>query len=617
MFRSKRKTDKMRYPNLRGHTLAIDIETCDPDLRTRGPGVRRGAYIAGVAVGIAGGVAAYYPVRHERGHNLPEEAVFDWLRTELPLAKEVIGTNIIYDLDFLAAAGIHPPPVVYDVQLAEPLIDENQRQYNLDALGKKYLGYGKNTAALEAWLVATLGIKANRAAENIWRAPADVVAQYAIGDVKMPLAIFAKQRLELVRQGLWELFELECSLIPMLLAMRRRGVRVDVVEAQRLYDDFASRQSALVDGVHAETGFVPQVWAASSLRDVFSSRGLSYPLTPTGAPSFTRAWLEQQTDPVAKSIASIRRLDKLSNTFLQGFILGSHCAGRIHCQFHPLKGDANGTVTGRFSSSTPNLQQIPSRSEEGRLLRALFLPDEGQLFGKLDYSQIEYRLMAHDAAELNLEGSTEVVDAYQTADADFHQIVADMTGLDRASAKTINFGIAYGEGVRKLCAALGLDMRAGADLLEKYHTNAPFMKPLMRHYIEEADEDGEVRTLFNRSRRFNIWERTDPDGERHYTNYECASSRRAHTYKALNARIQGSAADLFKVAMRNIWRSGVCSILGAPHMIIHDEIDWSVPDSNAGREAFDEVRHIMETCVPLRVPIRVDGGLGKNWGDVK
>ena len=607
----------MQYPTLHGQAVALDIETRDPDLLTRGPGVRRGAYIVGVAIATSAG-SAYYPVAHESGENLDANVVFDWLRREVPGAKSIVGANLLYDLDFLAAVGIHPPSTIYDVLLAEPLLDENQRRYNLSSLAERHLGLTKEVDELHAWLAQNLAIKPNRAAENIWRAPGHVVAGYAQADVELPLRIFDKQRKALVEQGLWDLFELECSLIPMLLAMRQRGVRVDVAEATRLMEVFGDRQSDIMYDVFSETGTLPQPWAASSLKKIFDARGLSYPLTPkTQAPSFTRSWLEKHTDPMAKAIVDIRRLDKLMSTFLQGFILNGHTNGRIHCQFHPLKGDVNGTVTGRFSSSTPNQQQIPSRTDDGKMLRALFLPDDGQLFGKLDYSQIEYRLMAHDAAELNLRGSAEVVAAYQQGDADFHKIIADMTGLDRTSAKTINFGIAYGEGVKKLCASLGLTERAGHALLDTYHRRAPFMKPLMRHYSALASEEGQVRTIFNRARRFSQWERTDLDGERHLTDHRVPGSSRAFTYKALNARIQGSAADVLKIAMRDIWRSGVCSTLGAPHMIVHDEIDFSVPDSTTGREAFDEVRRIMETCVPLRVPMKVEGGLGANWGDIK
>jgi DNA polymerase-1 len=251
-------------------------------------------------------------------------------------------------------------------------------------------------------------------------------------------------------------------------------------------------------------------------------------------------------------IRRVRHLDKLRETFVKG-ILEKHINGRIYTQFHQLRSDSNGTVSGRMSSSLPNLQQIPIRSDEGKLVRSIFIPEEGQRWFKNDWPQVEYRLIVHDAASLKLAGAQAVVDKYRTDEnADFHQIVADMTGLDRYAAKTVNFGLAYGEGVAKLCATLGLSREKGETLLKEYHRRAPFIKQLSSGCMSIAARTGEIETLLGRIRRFDTWEIRHGD-EITYFRERRPGSRRAFTHAALNARIQGSAADIMKLAMVNIW----------------------------------------------------------------
>ena len=250
------------------------------------------------------------------------------------------------------------------------------------------------------------------------------------------------------------------------------------------------------------------------------------------------------------------------------------------------------------------------------MIRSIFIPEEGQRWFQNDWSQVEYRLIVNDAASLRLPGAQAVVDKYNTDEnADFHQIVADMTGLDRFAAKTVNFGLAYGEGVPKLCASLGLSREKGEALLNEYHRRAPFIKQLSNGYMSIAARTGEIGTLLGRIRHFVMWE------VRHgnkvlYFRERRPGSRRAFTHAALNARIQGSAADIMKLAMANIWESGICDVLGAPHLTVHDELDGSYQDDKAGREALRELKHLMETCVELVVPLRVTRAPGPTGGAV-
>jgi DNA polymerase I-like protein with 3'-5' exonuclease and polymerase domains len=289
----------------------------------------------------------------------------------------------------------------------------------------------------------------------------------------------------------------------------------------------------------------------------------------------------------------------------------------VFTQFNQLRSDAGGTVSGRFSSSKPNLQFISKHSEEGRRVRSLFLADEGQRFYKLDYSQVEYRLAAHDAATAKLRGADLVVESYRNdPNVDFHQQVADMVGTSRARAKAINFGLLYGMGVDTLCRQLGVDREEGERLLARYHERAPFVRPLAQGMLRQAERTGEVRTLMNRRRRFPWCFRKDGKDIFVYGNRP-PYAHRAFCYAALNARIQGSAADVLKKAMVDIWQSGVCAEIGVPALTVHDELCGSFPDTPAGREAVRHVQHLMEHAVELAVPLKVDAGTGASWGQAK
>ena len=379
-------------------------------------------------------------------------------------------------------------------------------------------------------------------------------------------------------------------------------------------------QNTLMAQIKHESGLSIAPWNARSIAKVFDQLGLPYGLTEkTGAPSFTKAFLAQHEHPIAQLVNDVRRLDKLKETFVKGFVLEGNYKGRIHCQFNQLRSDEGGTVTGRFSSSQPNLQQIPIRGEDGKPIRTMFVPEQSQRWHKLDYNQVEFRLIVNDAFELDRRGlcecpgAQEVVEEFNTnPEADYHQIIADMTGLDRSAAKTVNFGLAYGEGTARLCHDLGLSREEGEELLRKYHEQAPFMRPLMDHYKDRARNTREVRTLFGRRRHFNRW--ATRDGKIIVSDRQPPNSRLAFTYTALNARIQGSAADIMKTAMVKIWESGVCDVIGAPHLTVHDELDLSSPDTQAGREAVAEIKHIMENVAALSLPLKVDAKSGPNWG---
>src|SRR5262249_23381456 len=295
---------------------------------------------------------------------------------------------------------------------------------------------------------------------------------------------------------------MESKLIPMLVAMHRRGVRVDLDKAEQLYRSMSERQNTLMAQIKQESGLGIDPWNARSIARVFDQLGIEYGYTEkTGAPSITKAWLVQHEHPIAKLVLDIRHLDKLKETFIKNFVLEGNYSGRIHCQFNQLRSDEGGTVTGRFSSSAPNLQQIPVRGNDGKSIRTIFIPEQSQLWHKFDYSQIEFRLVVNDAFELDRRGLCEcpgaqaVVDTYNVdPNADFHQIVANMIKRDRDEvAKRINFGIIYGMGAASLCRELGVAHKQGDELLQEYHERVPFMRPLMKHYRNKAKHEKVVR----------------------------------------------------------------------------------------------------------------------------
>jgi DNA polymerase I-like protein with 3'-5' exonuclease and polymerase domains len=582
--------------------------------------------MVGLAVGTDDGYRRYFPFAHDMGNNLPREAVLQWAKDNLTKAGQPkVGANLLYDLDYLYHAGVPVAGPFYDVQVAEPLIDELSRDYSLGALMEKYTGEGKPEDEMYEWLSAAFGGPATRRAQagNIWRAPAEVVGPYAEGDVDGPFRVLEAQQRVLKEQELETVFEVETRLIPLLLAMRQRGVRVAVDQAEMLDATLASKAEQL-RGELAAAGVDPNKHL--TLAKYCDGKGIRYLKTPKGNPSFPGQWLLNHNDPLLRKVADVRRLEKHAGTFLQGYILKHAINGRIHCQFHQLRGDEYGAVSGRFSSSDPNLQNIPARDEElGPLVRGMFLPDEGELWGSDDWSQIEYRLLVHYAMGI---GAREAREQYRRdPKVDFHQYVADLSGIDRRPAKGINFGLVYGMGEPAMASNLGRPLHEVKPLFQQYHDRFPFVRNTYNRVSKRAEERGYIKTLLGRRRRFPYFEAANWDEARAYresggapmleveARAKWSNVRRGYCHKALNGLLQGGAADIMKMAMVKIWESGVCDVLGAPLSTVHDELNWSIPQTREGREAHQEAVSIMESCVPLRVPLVCDAGIGANWGE--
>lgn len=614
------------FPDLtKEKVIAIDVETNDPDLKEKGPGTYTNGYVVGLAVGVPGR-EWYFPFKHERGQNLPEQSVKNWALDNLCNGGVKVGANLLYDLEYLHRWGVPVNGRFEDVQVAEPLLDENAFSYALGTLGEKYLGEGKDENALYEYAASQFGGKPtrNQQGKNIWRCPSDIVAPYAMSDVRLPLLILEKQKEAMRLEFLDRVWDLETRLIPLLLAMRQRGVRVDVSGSDALRAELANKLALVQLNINRLCDREVNINAAASIAEAFDGLGIPYPRTEkTGKPSFTKPWLESHAHPVAKLITEARGLGTLISTFLDGYVFGHHVNGRLHTQFNQLRGDEYGTVSGRFSSSNPNLQNIPSRTETGKLVRGLFLPEPGEHWYKLDYSQIEPRLVLHFAYGRD-EIANRVVEEYQrdpSIDC-YNAMMQHIPGVSRANVKTIYLGMVYGMGKAKLAASLNMEAEEAAELFELFHQGAPYVNFLSKDLMVKAASRGHICTLSGRRARFVTWESANYKEKGLYNSQEEAleehtNVKRAFTYKALNRLIQGSAADVMKKAMLRVHESGVMDVLGAPLLTVHDELDFSVPDSPEGREAIVEARNIMEKCVNTRVPMRVDIEKGDSWGTVE
>lgn len=604
------------FPDLRNSAyIAIDLETSDPNIMTLGPGWARGdGFIVGVAI-AAGEFVGYYPIAHEGGGNISQKRVMAWLKDQLATPNiPKIMHNATYDAGWLRWAGVEVQGTIIDTMIAAPLLDENRFSYSLNNLAKDYLNERKDERTLRA-AAADFGFDPKG---EMWRLNSSFVGAYAEKDAELTLKLWNQMRVGLEKQSLMTIFDIETALLPVLLDMRQKGVAVDLDKAEQAKKGLIKAKKDLVAGIKHDTGIEVQPWVSTSVAKVFDHYNLYYDKTEeSNQPSFKKAFLQNHPHEIAARILRLRELDKASNTFIDNILKFSH-KGRIHCEFHPLRSDDGGTVTGRFSSSNPNLQQIPARDPEIKaLIRGLFVPDDGCKWGSFDYSSQEPRLLVHYCASLPDKerhyAIDEVVEEYKKGDADFHQMVADLAGITRKQAKTVNLGIMYGMGKGKLANTMGITTDEATDLLKKYHHKVPFVKGLADMVTQRADDHGQIRTILGRLCRFDMWEpkkfgyNKPLPLDKARQEYPMQPLKRAFTYKALNRLIQGSAADQTKQAMVECYKEGL-----VPLLTVHDELCFNVEsETQAAR-----ITEIMETSLELKIPSKVDQELGDNWGEV-
>ena len=607
----KEWTTPSEFPDLRQYDeIAVDLETRDPDLKSKGSGSVIGSgEVVGIAVAVEG-ASWYFPIAHGNGPNMDRKKVLEWFKDTLASNAIKIFHNAMYDVCWIRNLGIKINGLIVDTMIAASLVNENRFRYDLNSLSWDYLGHGKNEAILnEAAKEWGIDPKA-----EMWKLPAIHVGQYAEKDASLTFDLWQEMKKEILAQDIESVFDLETDLFPCLIDMKFKGVRVDVEKAHQLKEKLLAQETALLQEIKKETQIDAQIWAARSIAEVFDKLKLPYERTEkTKAPSFTKNFLSEHNHPLVKKIAKAREINKAHTTFIDTIIKHEH-KGRIHADINQIRSDQGGTVTGRFSYSNPNLQQIPARNKDlGPLIRSLFIPEEGHTWGCFDYSQQEPRLVAHYASLYKFPSVFEVIDAYgDDVKTDFHQMVADMAQIPRIQAKTINLGLFYGMGKTKLQAELGVSKDKAKELFDQYHAKVPFVKQLMNSASNRAQDRGQIRTLLGRLCRFHLWEPNYFGMHKALPHEEALREhgpgiKRAYTYKALNKLIQGSAADMTKKSMLDLYKEGIIA-----HIQIHDELDLSVESP----EQVNKIIEIMENAVKLEVPNKVDYESGKNWGDI-
>ena len=603
-------------------TIAIDVETSDPNLKSNGPGwPTKDGFIVGYAIAVDGW-SGYLPVKHFGGGNLDERIVSRWLKKVFECPADKVMHNAQYDLGWIKATGFEVNGRIIDTMVIASLLDENRFSYSLNALSYDLLNKTKSEKGLvEAAREFGIDPKA-----EMWKMPAMYVGPYAEADAELTLELWNYFTGQLRKEDLTTIADLELDLLPCLVDMTMRGVRIDQNQVEITRDGLLKREKIVLQEIKRITGTNVEIWAAQSLAKAFDGLDIQYPQTEKGAPSFTKQFLTEHGHPLAKLVVEARNLNKTSGTFINTIMKHCRADGRIHSHINQIRSDDGGTVSGRISMSNPNLQQIPARDPElGPMIRSLFLPEEGDQWAAIDFSQQEPRILVHyahlygKARGVPLRGAEEFVEAYSNnPDTDFHTMVAEMANIARKQAKTINLGMMYGMGVNKLSEQLDVSVDEAKSLTKQYHERVPFVKGLMNGVMNRLNDkasSGSLRSILGRKCRFDLWEPDSFAMHKAMTYKDAvlehgptARLKRAFTYKALNRLIQASAADMTKKAMVDIYQSG-----RLPMIQIHDEIAMSVESIEDARE----VAKIMENAVPLEVPSKCDVEIGDSWGTAK
>ena len=600
--------------------IAIDVETRDPNLKQLGPGwARKDGEIVGYAVATSEW-SGYVPVNHFGGGNLDKRIVEKWMQSVLSTPSKKIMHNAQYDLGWLLASGYKVNGRVIDTMITASLLDENRFSYSLNALAYDYLNKTKSEKTLQE-AAKSFGVDPKG---ELWKLPAMYVGPYAETDAVLTLELWNYFIGKLSQEELWTVHGLETDLLPCLVDMTLRGVRIDMDGVERTKQYLIKEEKKALAQIKHITGLDVEIWAAQSLSKAFDTAGLSYPKTEKGSPSFTKAFLSENPHELPQLVVRARELNKTNGTFITTILKHVAHDGRIHSHINQIRSDDGGTVSGRISMNNPNLQQIPARNQElGPMIRKLFLPEEGEKWASIDYSQQDPRILVHYASIYGksrkagaLPRVEEFVQRYTNdPDMDFHTMVAEMADIPRKQAKTINLAMMYGMGVEKLATQLDINKEEAKSLTEQYHSRVPFVKRLMQGVSERlshGNANGSIRSLKGRKCRFELWE-PDGFGMKKAMKYEEAlvhygrttRLKRAYTYKALNRLIQASAADMTKQAMVNLYKEGI-----VPLIQIHDELAVSVKTE---KDAY-AIAKIMEKAIVLDVPVKTDVDIGDSWG---
>ena len=640
-------TPPPELPDLRNvGLLALDTEGRDGGLQTdHGSAWPWGdGHVCGLSIAYreAGVIRAYYfPIQHPDSQNFDREQVRSWLRDLFLLSSTRIVTHHgLYDYGWLwADFRLDMPPAgrIEETEALATIVNENQHSYRLDDLCRWRKVPGKDETLLRESCYA-LGLVPKRVKKFnpktfIWQMPAHLAGPYAEQDAVSTLLLYESLAPVLDREGTHAAYRLECDLLPMVHQMRRRGIRVDRAAAERAQALLRPRRDALLTQIGDLLGTaitMKNIRSRNWLVATFDRLGISYPRTPKGNPSFKRkrvgGWMKASSHPLPPLIAAAYDLDHYAEYFIGTQILGHMRDGRVHAEINPHRGESGGTHSFRFSYAHPPLQQMPKHDEElAPLVRAILLPEDGEVWASCDISQQEFRFIVHYAVRKKLPRAQEAADRYRNdPDTDFHLLVSEWTGIERQLAKNANFARSYGAGVKKFAEMIGKSEAEARIIWDKYNRELPFVSRLSEKCQEAVWQTGYL-TLYGGARRhFNQWapggkwEKQAGPCEREEAERRCRDPGhpwyrkqlfRVDVRNAMNALIQGSSAYHTKLWMRECYRAGVIPLLQ-----MHDALEISV---RTPEQVAPVAKLGCDVVANLEVPMKIDVKYGRTWGDAK
>ena len=582
---------------------AIDIETHDPHLKDWGPGsIRRDGFIIGIG--------CYCPELNIDRFFRPTDAGITEILKDASITK--VFHNGVYDLDWIMNGPdqLEVRGRCEDTMTREALLDSYAFSYSLDACCARHGVKGKNKGQTidEYW--KQVGGK-GKAVEHLKDISFGIVGKYCRQDCKATYDLYFSQQPLLEQERLVQANDIEARLYPLLMDMRKNGFRLNMPELFKLGDQFEEEYESGMHELETTYEFEPGTLSLNSAKDlekIWKKERLPIEYTDTGKPSFAAVILDDCQHPVAAKVKHLKGLIKTQAFFNSWVDLAQD--DHLYPSFYPAKRDAGGTVTGRWSSQNPNLQQVPAREDKhGKEIRSLFIPEEGHLLGAFDYKQIEYRVFTHFASG---EGAVEAQKQFRdNPNTDYHQMTIDLMGWGdlgkegRHLAKNLNFGSIYGLGPRSFAVKFKQNLLhnhperdpdnlfpVAQSLMNEYFRKVPFVKPTCNLIMEVGQKRGYVRTLSGRRQRMPLDK---------------------GAYKLINYLIQGSAADILKKGIVDAWEKGVFNVLKL-HAQIHDEVVFSIPKTKEGYRACKMLHECMVNAYSLKIPLGVDTEIGPDWG---
>lgn len=605
-----------------------------------GPGWATGnGHVCGLGIawktklGYAGG---YFPIRHpETPDQFSKDQIARWLKDHIAAGVRFAFQNAPYDWGWIwHEFGVQPPErdQTDDVGAMAMMIDENRTWaggYSLDGLCEWQGLPGKDESLLREAAAAYGYEGESEIKSNLWRMPARYVGPYGEADPIQTLQLADKLDPLLDKEDLRPAYQLECDLIPMTVSMRKSGVRVDIDYAEQAIVKLRRDRDMVLRELSDKLGHTTEIEHVRSwqfMAKACDEHGVKYPRTAKGQPSFGKEWTRKHPHWLPRLADRANVLEMMASKFMQGFILDFAHNGRLHATINQFLTEDGGTRSHRFSYSDPALQQAPSRDDEfADMFRGALVPEEGEYWCALDYSQQEYRMIVHYAERHKCTRAEEAGGKYRADPrTDFHTMVAEMTGLERKPAKDTNFAKAFGAGVPKFALMIGKSVEEAEAIYRQYDEEMPFVSELSKKCTAAANQKGYILLIDGARSHFDLWEPADQkylyDDSGKYIGpktlaqakqverWDGVRLRRAYTHKAMNRKIQGSAARMTKLAMRDCFWAGY-----VPLLQMHDELDFSFATEAQGREC----QELMVNAVKLTVPVVVDFEWGRSWGTAK